>query len=267
MIDVLKTNGTYDDTLIVVMADYGVTVRPDIYHRREATEDTIGDIAAIPLFIKYPDQEGGGVIDDYRAEIVDVLPTIADVLDVDIPWAVDGTSLLSGERPERTESQIDGSNGVITFGVDGSQARAIAEGKIDSFGTTGPFGLAPPGQADLLGVSIADVDVQTNSGTNATIRNTNAYADIDLDGPEIPSWISGVITPKPSDAGDLIVAVAVNGQIAAVTRTFVNDDRNVEYGALIPPNAFRDGANRVDLILVQGEGTDRTFALVGGTAR
>ncbi len=74
----LESQGMYDDALIVIMADHGVAVRPDIFHRRWATEDTIGDIAAIPLFIKRPHQDAGGT-DGYRAEIIDVLPTITDV--------------------------------------------------------------------------------------------------------------------------------------------------------------------------------------------
>ena len=262
VIDELKAEGLYDDALIVVLADHGVTVRPDTYHRRYATEDTIGDIAAIPLFIKYPNQVGAGAIDDYRVETIDILPTIADVLDVDVPWSVDGTSLYSGERPVRTESQINGDKGVITFGVDGSEARAVAARKVSHFGPDGPFGLAPPGHADLLGVSVTDIDVEPGSGSTASIRDRDNYADVDLDGPSIPAWIRGVISPSPADTGELIVAVAVNGEIATITRTFVDEDGAIEYGALIPPDALRDGANDVELILVHGEGTNRTFSLL-----
>jgi len=262
VIDELKANGIYDDALIVVLADHGVTVRPDTYHRRHATEETIGDIAAIPLFIKYPDQVGAGAIDDYRVETTDILPTIADVLDIDIPWSVDGTSLFSGERPIRTQSQINGDKGVITFGVDGSEARAIAARKINHFGDDGPYGLAPTGQADLLGISIAAIDVESGSGSTASIRDLDNYADVDLAGPSIPVWIRGVVSHGPSDTGDLVVAVGVNGSIVAVTRTFVNDDGVIEYGALIPPDALRDGMNDIELILVHGEGANRTFSLL-----
>ena len=262
VIDELEAKGIYDEALIVVLADHGVVVRPDTYHRRYATEDTIGDIAAIPLFIKYPDHVGAGAIDDYRVETIDILPTIADVLDIDVPWSVDGTSLYSGDRPVRTESQINGDKGVITFGVDGFEARAIAARKIDHFGADGPFGLAPPGQADLLGVSVADIDLQSGSGMSATIRDLDNYANVDVDGSSLPAWIRGGITPTPTDTDDMIIAVAVNGRIVAITRTFVNDDGNTEYGMLIPPSSFVDGPNDVELILVRGEGSERTFTLL-----
>jgi hypothetical protein len=260
VIDTLKAEGIYDDALIVVLADHGVTVRPDTYHRRHATQDTIGDVAAIPLFIKYPGQFGAGVIDDYRVETIDVLPTIADVLDIDVPWSVDGTSLYSGERPVRTQSQINGAKGVITFGVDGSEARAIAARKVSHFGPDGPYALAPPGQADLLGVAIADIDIEPSSDARATIRSLDSYEDVDIDGPSIPAWIRGVVTPGPSDTGDMIIAVVANGQIVAVTRTYVNDDDRTEYGALIPPPALQNGNNGIQLILVDGEGPGRTFS-------
>jgi hypothetical protein len=264
VIDELKAKGIYDEALIVVLADHGVTLRPDTYHRRHATEETIGDIAAIPLFIKYPNQQGAGAIDDYRVETVDILPTIADVLDIDVPWSVDGTSLYSGERPVRTESQINGDKGVITFGVDGSEARAVAARKVEHFGGDGPLGLAPPGQADLLGVSVADIDVALASDTTASIRDLDNYSNVDLDGPSIPVFIRGVVTPGSSDSGDMIVAVAVNGEISAVTRTFVNDDGAMEYGALIPPSALQDGDNGIQLLIVRGVGADRAFSHLAG---
>jgi hypothetical protein len=264
VIDTLQAEGIYDETLIVVLADHGVTVRPDTYHRRHATEETIGDVAAIPLFIKYPGQFGAGIVDDYRVETIDVLPTIADVLDVDVPWTVDGTSLYSGERPVRTQSEINGAKGVITFGVDGSEARAVAARKINHFGPDGPYALAPPGQSDLLGVAISDIDIEKGSGAGATIRGLDSYADVVIDAPSIPAWIRGVVTPGPSDTGDMIIAVAVNGQIVAVTRTYVNDDSGIEYGALIPPHGLQNGDNGIQLIMVRGLGPDRTFTHLAG---
>jgi hypothetical protein len=257
MIDDLEAAGIYDDALVLVLADHGITVRPNIVHRRHATKATIGDIASIPLFIKFPNQEGG-TIDDYRAETVDILPTVADVLEVEVPWAVEGTSLHRAKRPERIESTITGDNGVIAFGVDGSEAKVVASRKIDHFGTYGPFGLAPPGQADLLGLPIAEIDVRSNSGAVATIENLAAYSDIELDGPSLPLWIKGRITAT-QDKGDAIIAVVVNGAVAAVTRAHTTDEGTVEYGALIPPGALLDGENEIEILLVALEGSMRTF--------
>lgn len=260
LIDRLEARDLYDDALIVILADHGVTVRPSIPHRRIANEETLGDIAAVPLFIKRPHQEVGGQ-DDYRAETIDVLPTMADVLGLDVPWEVEGTSLFAEDRPERTKSQITGDEGVFTFGVDGSEARAVAARKIDSFGPSGPFGLAPPGYANLLGVPIADLAVSVSPDVEATIRDQGLYAAVDLDGPLLPARISGTIRGAAGPGDDLIVAISVNGNVVAVTRSFVKDDATlVEYAAMIPPDSFVEGDNSVELFLVTADGSLQRIA-------
>ena len=62
----------------------------------------------------------------------------------------------------------------------------------------------------------------------------------------------------------MIIAVAVNAQIVAVTRPYVNEDGAAEYGALIPPPALQNGDNGIQLILVRGEGPDRKFTHLTG---
>ena len=258
LIDRLESQGMYDDALIVIMADHGVAVRPDIFHRRWATEDTIGDIAAIPLFIKRPNQNDGGT-DGYRAEIIDVLPTITDVLEIDVPWAMDGVSLFSDDRPERLQSEINGAEGVITFGVDGSEALAIARRKIEHFGSDGPFGLAPPGYRDLLGVSVASVTLEDTDEYSAFLFNSTNYQDVDLTAPALPTWVRGTMTTPNQAYQHEIVAVAVNGEIAAITRTFETDKGETAFGMMIPPESLRNGPNTITLLLIQTTNQTRTI--------
>ncbi len=262
LISRLEEAGRYEDTMIIVLADHGIAVRPGIPHRRIATEETIGDIAAIPLFIKRPHQEQGG-IDDYRAETVDVLPTIASVLGIDLPWTTDGTSLFEDGRPERMQSRIGGSEGDVVFGTDGSEARAVAARKIEHFGSDGPFGLTPPGYADLLGHRIDEFDVRTGGDITATIRDPNAFGDVDVDGPSLPAWISGTIERRGSDGDALILAVVVNGRIEAITRSSQSAEGKTEYGAMIPPDAFVDGKNDVEMVVVRGIGAGREYWHIG----
>lgn len=262
MIAQLERTGLYDDTMIVAIADHGIAVRPNIKHRRVLSEETIGDIAAIPLFIKRPHHEDGG-IDDYRAETVDVLPTIASVLGVDVPWETEGVSLFADDRPERVESRVTGSDGTIVFGIDGSEARAIAARKIDHFGTHGPFGLAPPGYEDLLGRHMEELDVRSDSGVTATVRDLSAFGAVDLDGPSLPVWISGLIRRDDAGGNDIVLAVVVNGRVAAITRSSQTEEGETTYGAMIAPDALAEGANSIDIVLIQGVGTDRKFLQIG----
>ncbi|MFM8973872.1 MAG: sulfatase-like hydrolase/transferase, partial [Actinomycetota bacterium] len=84
----LRETGEYDDALIVVTADHGVAFTAERTFRGVA-EDTWPNIAWIPLLIKAPGQRTGA-IDDRPAESIDVLPTIADHLGVDLPFEVGG---------------------------------------------------------------------------------------------------------------------------------------------------------------------------------
>ncbi len=259
LIDRLESAGLYDDAMVVVLADHGVTVRPNIPHRRMATPETLGDIAAIPLFIKRPNDPGSDAPDDYRAETVDVLPTIADVLEIDMPWSTGGVSLFASNRPERIESRITGDEGTLTFDASGAEARAIAARKIDHFGTGGWYGLTPPGQSDLLGISTAGAAIGPFTGIAATIRDEPTFASVDLDGGFLPAQVLGTIRAADNLVDDVVLAVGVNGRIAAVTRSYHEDDGVVRFAAIIPPDSLVDGANDIVVYLVTGRGSDRTL--------
>ena len=61
------------------------------------------DIASVPLFIKLPGQKKG-TVSDFPATLEDILPTLADVLDIKIPWKMTGHSLL--DLPSGTRERI-----------------------------------------------------------------------------------------------------------------------------------------------------------------
>ena len=88
----LQQVGLYERALLVVVADHGVSFRPG-RTRRRVTQENVADIANIPMFVKYPRQERGAV-DSRAARTIDILPTIADVLGISLPWRVEGESLL-----------------------------------------------------------------------------------------------------------------------------------------------------------------------------
>jgi hypothetical protein len=55
--------------------------------------------------------------------------------------------------------------------------------------------------------------------------------------------------------GGRIVAVAVNGKIAATGRTFtLQGSEDEQFSLLIPERALRPGSNRLELLLVAGSG-------------
>ncbi len=105
----------------------------------------------MPLFVKYPGQDGGE-IDDRPAHTVDILPTIADVVGVEPPWEVDGISLLGDARsPDEPVvvadwflSQVEPTDGHLTH-LDGEAGFAeMLDARPISPGTTGPDGALLP---------------------------------------------------------------------------------------------------------------------------
>lgn len=106
VLEALHDAGTYDDTMVVVTADHGIAFdRGSFPNLRNLRDDSISAVAYVPLLIKEPGQVDGRV-DESNLDALDVLPTVADVLDVDLPWDLEGAAAGSEEvraRDDRKE--------------------------------------------------------------------------------------------------------------------------------------------------------------------
>ena len=89
-LDILET------ATVVVVADHGLGLDPAVPLRRY-TPAAGTDIVGVPLFIRSPNSTTG-TIDDRPAQTVDVVPTIARAIDVELPWPVEGIDLSGPER-------------------------------------------------------------------------------------------------------------------------------------------------------------------------
>ena len=101
----LKHTGLYDRALVVVAADHGVSFRPG-EPLRDVTPANVGDVGAVPLFIKQPGGRNRGT-DLAPAQGIDVLPTILEGIGAKAPRDLDGVSLLGAvprKRPVRVLS-------------------------------------------------------------------------------------------------------------------------------------------------------------------
>lgn len=247
IVTALKKEGIYDEAIVVVVADHGIAVKPNVAHQRVVTEETIGNIAAIPLFIKGPGLEGG-VIDDRRAETIDILPTILEMLGVPSPYPMDGLSLL-GEI-DREESTMHSPQGSVTFGVSGEEKLAVAADIARAFPTGDPYELRPPDAADLRGLPIPAT--ASSSRRTAALDRPEWYREVDLDGSFIPTRITGRLDQQAR--GDEVVGVAINGVIRAVVRAYVDKNGVVRFQAMVPPESLVEGDNRIALVEVSDDG-------------
>ncbi|MDB5338727.1 MAG: sulfatase, partial [Planctomycetaceae bacterium] len=108
----LKQTGLYDRCLLVVTADHGISFRAS-QSRRSIGSENLDEILSIPLFVKRPGQQVGGV-NDQDVESVDILPTIADVLGLTLGRATDGWSVFDTSHPQRKTKRFGHINDLVS---------------------------------------------------------------------------------------------------------------------------------------------------------
>jgi hypothetical protein len=102
----LKQAGLYDRSLIVVTSDHGVSwnvAAPG----RVLTEGSADMIFPVPLFIKLPGQTEAKV-SSQDVQSIDLVPTIAAIAGVRVPWQVAGHDLFAAPGPGREKIMLDG---------------------------------------------------------------------------------------------------------------------------------------------------------------
>jgi hypothetical protein len=243
ILDALDDAGLYDSAMIVVVADHGIAIREDVEQQRTLTSDTVGEIAAVPILVKAPGTTGG-IVDRRRALTIDIVPTIADVMGVDLSWQPEGESLL-GPDPARTESSTHTPAGSVDYGVDGSEVLEVARRLAQDFPEPDLFAIRPPGAPDLAGQEV-DLTALEDSGLQFQLQHPDRYKDVDPSSDVIPVWVAGRIRGEAD--GTEIFAVVVNGTVAGMSRAYRDGDL-VFVQAMIPPGSFRPGDNDVDVAL------------------
>ena len=242
----LRSNGLYDRVLLIVLADHGASFRPDD-RRRAFTETNLEDVAFMPLFVKTPGQETGRTV-DAPVQTIDVLPTIADELDVDVPWQMDGTSLLAPRARDRYVLIGDKK----TFSPDAesliARRTAALEQRIALLGSgsqaPGLFGLGP--NRELLGRDVDEFDIAVGVGLSGEVDQTAELSAVDLESEYVPVRLTGRIN---GGDGPRDLAVVVNGRIEAVARSYLVDGEE-RLSVLFPESALKPGVNDVGLFAV-----------------
>jgi hypothetical protein len=248
LLDRLEAVSALDDALVVVVADHGVWLEPGSGLR--GTDDGEGParngVQPVPLFVKLPGQRDGA-IDHRPAQITDVLPTIADALDVDVPedWQFDGRSLLStpsDAEPRRwLDEQLSSELAPESFGERVRSSIVDLEGRRDFVGV-GPYG-------SMIGATVADFDIVRGSGGSIRLDFPDAFDNVDRRR-LVPALFTGAADGLTADDW---VAVAVDGAVAGVGPVYDADGLKVV--ALLDPRTLGPGSHDVRAYAISDDGT------------
>jgi Sulfatase len=255
----LRELGTYDDSLIVVTADHGASFRQG-EPIRGASADNVDGVLWVPLLIKAPGQTAGGV-DDRPARTIDVLPTIADVIGLDLSTDVEGRSLLGPVPVDGPDQRRVYDWGFNTL-VPNAEGYALVDG---TYWFREMLDQPAPGEGDdaalrffrfgrhgeLVGERVDDLP-----------QGPALDLDTDLDEPQhyegvppgaIPVYVAGDV----GTGERLDVAVAVNGRIGGWAELQPTDDPDTgHYWVVVPPAFLQAEDNRIELYAIDGDGDD-----------
>jgi hypothetical protein len=247
----LKSIGLYDSALVLITADHGVSFRPND-SRRRVSPTNYPDILAIPLFIKTPHQQKGA-IDDRNVETVDILPTLADILQASIPWKVEGQSAMKPSQLGKTQKTVISEVGktlVFASHLDGTHETVLR--KLELFGpandANGFFWVGV--HKELIGQNVNEILAGQNIPIEYEIDGEGSLNNVDLDGSIVPMHITGRIhRDHQGPEVPLHLAVATHGRIRAVTETHGTPEGE-EFSTILPDSAFQPGYNEVRVFAI-----------------
>ena len=250
MLDRLESVGILDEAVVVVAADHGAPSRSEA-PRRAVTDENAYEVGLVPLFIKAPNQ-GEGVVDTIPSRTVDVLPTVADYLGIELPWEYEGQSLVSDQRKSRP-LEIEARAGHIVELNDPEGGVHSAVTRLQSvFGTRGgSLELYSLGEYDAVLGQSPEQAVVGSSGLMARVDEAWRLAHV---APKTGFFVPGFIHGHLDGAVDegLHIGVAVNGQIGTIVPVFDVDGDGARFNAIVPDESFVAGFNDLEVVAISG---------------
>ncbi len=214
-------------------------------------ETNHADILSIPLLIKAPHQPRGA-ISDRNVQSADIVPTIADLLGVDVPWRLDGVSALDASKPPPAEKGLTPEESWAQrqkFDAALPEKSETCRHLEQLVGRRGDaydlFALGP--NADMVGRAVEEF----SQGEVPDVQ-------VEIAGDVQSCCLAGRLVGPGLPSSPVDLAVAVNGRIAAVTRTYPFADFANTWTALLPPESITVwGDNDAAVYLISRDGQRR----------
>jgi hypothetical protein len=257
VIDKLKAEGIWEKSLVVMGADHGEGWVPG-EKPRSLGKTNAPDLMWVPMFVKAPGQDNGRV-DDRNWEQVDLLPTVADLAGVQVPWRTDGNSQAGEPARTRTEKwwfDIPGRRQVRDGPTSWAQ---VLEGTTDTLvrGSEGVPGLYRSGPAaDLVYRAPASAGPVGGAPATAVLDDPRPLGEVRPGSGTVPALVSGRLTAPPPPGATVLVAV--NGRIGGGAEPFPErpGEPAVRFAVLTPDFLWRagDGHRQLQLYLLDRGG-------------
>lgn len=258
LINKLKQKDIYGRSLFIVTADHGIAYGPGA-SKRVIVKKTIGHISAVPLFVKLPRQKRGR-ISDRPLQTIDLVPTIADILNLSSsPQGIDGISGFRNRFPRHRRRTTEG----LEIGFRGLAKYEVAKMKYGMFNkknrTLDLFLLGPGGTRLFVGRPVDDMNLAPPGTTTVSVNDLETHENADPNAPLLPALLEGRLNGVEPDAGEK-VAIAMNGRVVAVTRTYSKDGL-AHFYAMLPPRWFGTPPNEVEFYLVEDTASETLVPL------
>jgi hypothetical protein len=264
ILDRLRDQGLYDRALVVVTADNGESFGR-FGNRHEISRRNAVDIALTPLFVKRPFQSRGAIVRRH-VRTLDIVPTIANVLGLRVPWRTQGRSVF-GPSARRipgsvTLVQRTGHRITLSYRAIRAKGRAALRTKLGLFGSgdgpPGLFGIGPDPR--LRGTAPSIWPWASAANATAQVNNASALLRVSRVSGYVPTHITGRLAGRGASRHGT-VAVAVNDVIVATSPVFaLNGVRGRLFSVMVPESSLREGRNDMRIFGV-GHGPAGTLTL------
>lgn len=250
----LKASGLWDTAAIAITADHGVNFEEG--QLRAFTPENWHNLLYTPLFMRGPGLTPGAV-DDRNANTMDIVPTIADMLQAQLPYETAGVSLL-GEPETSTEKTalrnnkdtVTANGSFVTFdGTEGFERILTAEAAPPATTPNDPYRLFRIGKyPDMVGTPVDQLTVGTPSNLGLAVSPPGLDLEFNQAEGAVPCFVKGTLSDASTEHQ---IAIALNGAVYAVAPAGVGGQA-AQIWAALPETAFADGVNQLTFYEVTG---------------
>ena len=255
----LKTVGKYEDALLIIAADHGVSFAPGGF-RRELVVENVPDILNVPLLVKLPNQRSP-VLNEQPVLNLDIVATIADVLGPKVPWRNEGRSIFAENyMPNEnvvlelrgTGSHLDVASISQKLNAEQPKRYSLTESELNASTVSTKYD-------KLLGMPVEDL----NSVSSDFEIKSEDLADlnfVNLNSGFLPILVRGALLRVPRNFGAQWIAIGLNGKIEAVSPLYdKSDDSEKKFRFVLPPKQIKEGRNALDFFLIESSSAGEKF--------